>query len=228
MVKVSPHPDNPPEEGRYLRGNDYSPVAVAIILNCDADKIPSALESLVRVGIESGAVLSGTVQTENIGFEKIVCNIVANPNIRYLIVGGPESEGHLTGEALKALVVDGVDEKKRIIGTNAPHPFLFNLPIELIERFRKQVSLIDLQFEGDPELIRKAVWSCYQESPVEFRGYSLYDPGAYPEPPLSGKITWRVTQPWVQVLDEGEREAVTKAKEMMERLRARDRQKPKQ
>lgn len=226
MLKVSPHPDYPPEEGRYLRGNDFSPVAVAIILNCDADKIPSSLEALVRAGIESGAVLSGTVQTENIGFEKMVCNIVANPNIRYLIVGGPESEGHLTGEALKALVIEGVDEKKRIMGTSAPHPFLYNLPMELIERFRKQVSLIDLQFEGDSELIRKAVWSCYQESPVEFRGFSLYDPGAYPEPPLSGKITWRVTQPWMQVLDEGEREAVTKAKEMMERMRTRDRQKP--
>jgi len=36
MLKVSPHPDYPPEEGRYLRGNDASPVAVAIILNTDA------------------------------------------------------------------------------------------------------------------------------------------------------------------------------------------------
>lgn len=221
MLKVNPHPDYPPEEGRYVRGNDFSPVAIAIILNCDADKIPSDLEKLVRAGIESGAVLSGTVQTENIGFEKIVCNIVANPNIRHLIVGGPESEGHLTGEALKALIINGVDEKKRIIGTNAPHPFLFNLPMELIERFRKQISLIDLQFEGDPDIVRKAVWSCYQESPIEFRGYSLYDPGAYPEPPLSGKITWRVTQPWVQTMDEKEREAVRKAKELMERLGAR-------
>jgi hypothetical protein len=29
-----------PEDGRYIRGNDASPVAVAIILNHDADKIP--------------------------------------------------------------------------------------------------------------------------------------------------------------------------------------------
>jgi tetrahydromethanopterin S-methyltransferase subunit A len=166
MVKVDPHPDYPPEEGRYVRGNDFSPVAVAIILNCDADKIPADIEKLVRAGIESGAALSGTVQTENIGFEKILCNIVANPNIRYLIVGGPESEGHLTGEALKALILNGVDKKKRITGTNAPHPFLFNLSMELIKRFRKQISLVDLQFQGDPDIIRKAVWSCYQESPI--------------------------------------------------------------
>ena len=221
MLKVNPHPDYPPEEGRYIRGNDFSPVAVAVILNCDADKIPAELEKLVRAGIESGAALSGTVQTENIGFEKIVCNIVANPNIRYLVLGGPESEGHLTGEALKALTFNGVNEKKRIIGTNAPHPFLFNLPIELIERFRKQLALINLQFQGDPDLIRQAVWSCYQENPVEFRGILLHDLGAYSEPPLSGKITWRVTQPWAEPLDKKESEALKKAKELMERLRAK-------
>jgi tetrahydromethanopterin S-methyltransferase subunit A len=225
MLKVKPHPDYPPEEGRYLRGNDFSPVAVAIILNCDADKIPPELEKLVRAGIESGAALAGTVQTENIGFEKIVCNIVANPNIRYLVLGGPESEGHLTGEAMKALIRNGVDEKKRIIATSAPHPFLFNLPVEMIDRFRKQLSLVDLQFEAAPDVIRKAVWSCYQEQPVEFRGYSLYDPGAYPEPPLSGRITWRVTNPWVGPLDEKEVEAQQKARELMERLKAREAQK---
>lgn len=220
MLKVSPHSDYPPEEGRYVRGNDNSPVVVAVILNCDADKIPPKIESLVRAGIESGAALSGTVQTENIGFEKIVCNIVTNPNIRYMIVGGPESEGHLTGEALKSLILYGVDKKMRIKETSAPHPFLYNLPAELIERFRNQLSLIDLQFEGNPDLIRKAVWSCYQEEPVDFRGYSLYDPGAFPEPPLSGQITMRVTQPWAEQPNEKEAEAVRKAKELMERLRA--------
>ncbi len=225
MLKVDPHPDYPPEEGRYVRGNDFSPVAVAIILNCDADKIPREIESLVRAGIESGAAISGTVQTENIGFEKIVCNIVANPNIRYVIVGGPESEGHVTGDALKSLLRNGVDNKMRIRETAAPHPFLYNLPMELIDRFRKQLSLIDLQFEGDPDVVRKAVWSCYQEEPVDFRGYSVCDPGAFPQPPLSGKITMRVTQPWVVQPDEKEREAVKKAKELIERLKAKSKDK---
>ena len=45
MLKVAPHPNYPPEEGRYVRGNDPSPVAV--VLNCDADKIPL---DLVRGG----------------------------------------------------------------------------------------------------------------------------------------------------------------------------------
>ena len=225
MLKVKPHPDYPPEEGRYIRGNDSSPVAVAIILNCEADDIPMELTKLVRVGAESGAALSGTVQTENIGFEKIICNIVANPNIRYLILGGPESAGHSTGQALKELVQNGVDDKKKIIGSKSPHPFLYNIPVEFIERFRKQITLIDLQFEGDPEIIRKAVWSCYQEEPVEFRGYSLYDMGAYPEEPLSGTITWRVTMPWAVPENEKEEEALGRAKELLEKLKAKYKQK---
>jgi len=35
---------------------------------------------------------------------------------------------------MTALIDQGVDEKKRIIGTDAPHPFLFNLSMEMIER----------------------------------------------------------------------------------------------
>ncbi len=221
MLKVDPHPDYPPEEGRYVRGNDFSPVAVAIILNCDAEKIPREIESLVRAGVEAGAALSGTVQTENIGFEKMICNIVANPNIRYLIIGGPESEGHLTGEALKALLENGIDGKRRIIGTAAPHPILFNVPAEFIERFRKQLKVIDLQFEDSPDVIKRAVWSCYQEDFVDFRGHLLRDPGAYPESPLSGTLTWRVFQPWAEPEEEGEREALKRQRDLIETLRAR-------
>ena len=224
MLKVRPNPDYPPEDGRYLRGNDFSPVAVAIVLNCDEDKIPPELVNLVRVGIEAGAALSGSVQTPNIGFEKMVCNIVANPNLRYLILGGPESAGHATGAALKALFAHGVDETHRILGTSAPHAVLYNLPMEMIERFRQQISLIDLQFEGDPGQIRQAVWSCFQEKPVEFRNYRLYDPGAYPEAPFVGQLTWRVTQPWTGIMDEKEADAKSKALTRADRLRARARE----
>lgn len=200
-------------------------MAVAIILNHDADKIPPEIEILVRTDIESGAALSGTIQTENIGFEKIVCNVVSNPNIRFMIIGGPESEGHLTGEALKALIRNGVDGKRRIKGTSSPHPFLYNLPMAFIDRFRRQLSVVDIQFEGDPELIRKAVWSCYQEKPVNFKGYSLFDPGTFLEPPLSGNITMKVTNPWVDPPEEKERDAIEKAKALIEQLKARSKQK---
>jgi len=225
MLKVDPHPDYPPEDGRYLRGNDRSPVAVIVILNHPEDKIPREIEALVRAGLEAGSALSGTVQTENIGFEKIICNVIANPNIRWAVLTGPESEGHLTGEAFKALLANGVDEKKRILGTSAPHPLLFNLPLEFIERFRLQVSLIDLQFKGTPETVRQAVWSCYQEEPVEFQGKQVYDIGAYPQPPFSGKITSRVMEPWKQPQSEQEGEAVRKRQEWIEHVRKKQQEK---
>ena len=225
MLKVDPHPDYPPEDGRYLRGNDRSPVAVIVILNHPEDKIPREIEALVRAGLEAGSALSGTVQTENIGFEKIICNVIANPNIRWAVLTGPESEGHLTGEAFKALLANGVDEKKRILGTSAPHPLLFNLPLEFIERFRLQVSLIDLQFKGTPETVRQAVWSCYQEEPVEFQGKQVYDIGAYPQPPFSGKITSGVMEPWKQPQSEQEGEAVRKRQEWIEHVRKKQQEK---
>ncbi|MEI7434183.1 MAG: tetrahydromethanopterin S-methyltransferase subunit A [Methanomicrobiales archaeon] len=218
MLKVKPHPQYPPEEGRYLRGNDFSPVAVVIILNTDADKIPPEIERLVRVGVDTGAAISGTVQTANIGIEKIICNIVSNTNIRYLVLGGPESAGHRTGEAIKALFSNGVDEKKRIIGTGALSPTLYNVPIEFIDRLRKQVTLVDCQFNNE-EVLRQATQACYQEAPVPFGVYSLYDPGAYPEPPLSGKLTWTVTKPWAEPEDEKERLTKQKMLDLIARMK---------
>jgi hypothetical protein len=96
--------------------------------------------------------------------------------------------------------------------------------MEFIDRFRKQLSLIDLQFEGNPELIRK-VWSCYQEKSMDFRGYSLFDPGAFPEQPLSGKITMRVTNPWIEQPEEKARDAIKRAKSLMAKLKDRSKQK---
>jgi len=221
MKKIELPPGYPPEEGRYLRGNDYSPVAVVIILIHPAEEIPRGIEVLVKTGVESGAALSGTLQTENIGLEKLICNIVANPNIRYLVLAGPESPGHFTGEALIALFKNGIDQKKRIIGTKSPAPYLFNIPAQDVERFREQVTLVNLLNEGDSDVIRQAVWSCYQEKPTQFRSYSLYDPGAYPAKPISRKITWRVTRPHIEPKDENERKQVEKLKEMMANIKKR-------
>jgi len=219
MLKVEPASSYPPEEGRYLRGNDYSPVAVAVILNYDQEKIPPDIENLVRVGLESGAALSGTIQTENIGIEKLICNVVANPNIRYLMIFGPESPGHQTGNALLMLVENGVDERRRITGAQALTPYLFNLPIEYIARFRQQVRMINLIDEGEPELLRRAVQCCYQEEPTSFRDYTLFDPGAFPEAPPSGQLTWRVTRPQSEPKDENERQQKERLRDLMVRLK---------
>jgi tetrahydromethanopterin S-methyltransferase subunit A len=70
MLKVKPPDGYPPEEGRYVRGNDYSPVAVCVILDTFDFAIPVELNGLVMAGVDSGAALSGMLQTENIGMEK--------------------------------------------------------------------------------------------------------------------------------------------------------------
>jgi len=217
--KADPAAGYPPEEGCYLRGNDFSPVAVVVILKWIREETPGDIENLVRVAVESGAGLAGTLQTENVGLEKVICNVVSNPNIRYLIVCGPESPGHLVGETILALAKNGVDEDQKIIGTEARTPYLYNIPLQFVERFRKQVQVIDLVNEGSPDVLREAVWSCYQEKPTRFRGYELYDPGAYPEPALSGRITWRVTQPQLQPKTEEERLGRDKVRALSERIR---------
>lgn len=217
--KAEPARDYPPEEGCYLRGNDYSPVAVVVILRWMREETPPEIERLVRVAVESGAALAGTLQTENIGLEKVICNVVSNPNIRYVIVCGPESPGHLTGQAVLALSANGIDERKRIIGAEAPTPYLFNIPAEHVERFREQVTVIDLVNEGSPEVLRQAVCACYQEEPTAFRTCMLCDPGAYDRPPLSGKITWRVTQPDREPKSDAERLDAGKLQSMMDRVR---------
>jgi tetrahydromethanopterin S-methyltransferase subunit A len=220
MLKVEPTANYPPEDGRYLRGNDLSPVAVCVILHTDEDKIPKEIETLVRVGVETGAALSGTLQTENIGLEKVVCNIVANPNIRYIVLTGPESLGHLTGEAVLLLHKNGVDEKKKIKGSNSPTPYLYNLPGEFIDRFREQiVTVIDLLNKGTPERVRQAVWSCFQEKPTDFLSYQLHDMGAIDKPALSGKITMRITEPWNEPKNEAEAEAKRKLEEFMAKIK---------
>ena len=205
ILKVKPPAEYPPEDGHYIRGNDYSPVAVVVMHNApreEGKETPPEIEQLVRVAIENGAALAGTLQTANIGLEKLITNVVANTNIRYLILCGREVEGHKAGDALIALIKNGVDAKRIIIGTNASTAYLFNIPLRVIERFRKQITLINLLNMIDSETVRKAVWSCYQETPTKFMDYTLYDVGAYPEPAVCCKITLRIKRP--EIIEEWE------------------------
>ena len=205
MLKVTPPEGYPPEEGRYARGNDFSPVAVCAILDDFDFRIPPELQELVMAGLDAGAALSGMLQTENVGLEKMLCNVVANPNIRYIVLCGRESSGHMPGESLLLLKQDGVDDRKQIIGSTAPTPYLHNIPMEVIDRFRQQVSIIDLLCKPgekdrkapglSAETIEKAVRSCYQESPTGFMDYTLYDIGAYPEPAICRRIVSKLTEP---------------------------------
>ena len=206
MLKVKPPDGYPPEEGRYVRGNDYSPVAVCVILDTFDFAIPPELNEMVMCAADAGAALSGMLQTENLGLEKMICNIVANPNIRYIVLCGRESSGHLPGEALLALKHNGIDESKRIIGSQALTPYLSNIPKELTDRFNRQIVAIvnllcrpgerDTKLPGlNPKVVEEAVRSCYQENPVVFMDYTLYDIGAYPEPAILHKIAAKLRPP---------------------------------
>lgn len=184
--------DWPVENGKYLVSNPLSPVGVVIILAAPYDKMPKETEALVRAGIEKGAGISGTLQTANIGIEKIVINFISNSNIRYLILLGKES-GHFPADALKALFKNGVDEKGYILNTKAPTAILKNIPQEATERFRKQIQLIDLSGIIDINILEKAVWSCYQERETSFevenKKYLLSDIGPFPEEPIIYRLT---------------------------------------
>ena len=51
--------------------------------------------------------------------------------------------------------------------------------------------------------------------------YSLFDPGAFPEPPLRGKITMKVANPWIEQPDEKECDSIERAKALMAKLKDR-------
>jgi len=137
--------DWPPVEGRYTLGNRDSPVAVCTMSSVDI-KLP-----MDRIAI------AGKCVTENLGVEKIVRNTVANPNIRYMIVCGRESMGHFVDDALESLVRNGVDHEGRIISAKGGIPVLKNLTTEEIERFRKQVEIVNMAGETEVDRIMEKV-----------------------------------------------------------------------
>ncbi len=127
----------PAVSGDYVIGDEHSPVAVLIIGRGVVD-LPD-----LQVAIK------GTVKTENMGLEKVITNIIANPTIRFLIVCGREEFGHFPADAITSLVKNGVDGQMRIVGSRSAIPFLCNIPPEAVERFRKQIELVDLVHPKD-------------------------------------------------------------------------------
>jgi tetrahydromethanopterin S-methyltransferase subunit A len=132
----------PPVRGDYLVGDPSAGVAVVTL----ASAFP------VR-----DAAIAGPCKTENLGIEKIVANVISNCNIRFLILCGVESKGHMPGNTILALHKNGMDEQGRIIGSQGAIPFIQNLPPEAISRFQEQVELIDLIGREDLEEIGEQI-----------------------------------------------------------------------
>src|SRR5574341_786004 len=93
---------------------------------------------------QNGLAIAGKTETENIGIDKVIKNIVTSPTLRYLIVAGVDPKGHLTGQTLLALAKNGVDEKGRVIDSPAKRPILRNVSAAEISAFREQVQVIDM------------------------------------------------------------------------------------
>lgn len=88
----------------------------------------------------------GAVYTENLGLERIVSNILSNPNITTLLMCGADSQqriGHLPGQSLLSLMANGLDERGRIIGAQGRRPVVKNLSRDIVEQFRSGVSVVD-------------------------------------------------------------------------------------
>lgn len=151
----------PQTEGRYSVGNRDSSVAVCTMASVDI-KLPM-----------DNIAIAGKCVTENLGIEKIVKNVVANPSIRYIIVAGKESMGHFVDNALESLVREGVDPEKRIIGAKGGIPVLKNLATEEIERFRKQVEVVNMAGVTDPDEIMGKVNELSQGASRPFEGEAV-------------------------------------------------------
>jgi tetrahydromethanopterin S-methyltransferase subunit A len=141
----------PPVRGDYLVGDPNAGVAVATLASPLFVLVGSHLPPYI------GAAIYGPCKTENLGVEKIVANVISNCNIRFLIITGVESKGHLPGDTLLALHRNGIDEQGRIIGSKGAIPFIQNLPPEAIRRFQRQVELIDCIGLEDMEQIERLV-----------------------------------------------------------------------
>lgn len=171
-------PEWPVVKGDYVVGMPESRIAVVTLA--------STLESY------PDAAIWGTCKTENLGAEKIIANIISNSNIRYMLICGGESRGHLAGQTLLALHKSGIDEHGRIIGSDGAIPFIENISKDAIERFQSQVKLIAHIGLTDLDKIQQIVDeykdkdTVYDEEPVVVG--TTKKKHAVPGKPISGDL----------------------------------------
>ncbi len=126
----------PPVAGEYTVLDKSAPVAVSTLASKELE------DKLVKLN-PPGLCIVGKTETENIGIDKIVKNIVTNPAIGHLILAGKETEGHKSGQTLLALWKNGVNKDMRVVGSKGRRPILKNVTLSEVSRFRKQVKIDD-------------------------------------------------------------------------------------
>jgi tetrahydromethanopterin S-methyltransferase subunit A len=123
--------------GKYFVVDPAAPVAVTTLGSV-------ALAQELATSAPKGLCIVGKVETENIGIEKIIKNVLSNPAIRFLICAGMEPPKHLSGATLLALFKNGVDDARRIPGSPGMRPMLPNTKREEVETFRQRVEPVDM------------------------------------------------------------------------------------
>jgi tetrahydromethanopterin S-methyltransferase subunit A len=83
----------------------------------------------------------------------------------------------MSGDTLRALYENGIDDNNRVIGAKGAVPYIENIPMEAVERFQEQVELIDLIDQEDVDVIHDRIQECIRN-----------DPGPFGEPMIVVKI----------------------------------------
>lgn len=151
----------PPLPGDYKVIRYNAPVAVCALNS------PALVKSLAD-SRPDGLAIVGTMNTENLGIERVIKNTLANPNIRFLLICGKDTQqavGHLPGQSLDSLFRNGLDERGRILGANGKRPVLKNVTREEVQAFLGQVEPVSMIGEESPATITEQVRACTTRNP---------------------------------------------------------------
>jgi tetrahydromethanopterin S-methyltransferase subunit A len=155
--KKSPASGWPIAKGDFHSGDPNSPVAVVTMGS-----------HLDEQGIcDAGAAICGSCKTENLGLEKVIANIISNPNIRFMLTCGTEVKGHLAGQTMKALHANGVKDG-RVVGAEGAIPFIENLKDDALKRFQEQVKVVDIMESEDVGAIKAKITELKAQDPGAF------------------------------------------------------------
>jgi len=159
----------PPLPGAYQVLRYQAPVAV-----CTLTDEALAMAVVQKAGPEIAVV--GTVHTENLGIERLIQNVLANPHLRFVIVCGSDSRqavGHYPGQSLVALAGQGIDGRQRIVGARGRLPLLKNLSPEAVSHFRGVVEVIDIIGETDALKVLNEAECCAARNPGPAKPFAV-------------------------------------------------------
>ena len=156
----------PPLPGDYHVIRYGAPVAVCTLNSAD-------LAGHLAEDSPQGLAIVGTLHTENLGIERIIRNVVANPSIRFLVLCGEDTRqaiGHLPGQSLMSLFAKGVDDRGHIQGAKGKRPVLKNVTADVVSAFMQQVELVSLIGEMHEAVIKGQIAAAQARDPGPLAG----------------------------------------------------------